>query len=272
MVDALEGTPWSDTENDLIVADYLAMLRLELCGQSLNKAAHNRDLQAKIRRSRGSIERKHENISAILVLFSQPFIFGYKPLPAYQHSLLDALRRQLPDMLVEYVPPPIDPVAAASFVPPPTLRPSNERLPDFLRTAISKTDPALRDQQMRTLGLAGEQLVFDLERRRLQQHQPNLVNDLEWTSRDRGDGYGYDIRSFDERGKEMFLEVKTTRGTEQSPFFLTRNEADVADEKGTQFRLRRVFQFGPRPLIFDLTPPLADHVRLDTAVFRASFN
>ena len=48
---------WSDDENDQIVGDYLAMLAEVLAGRPYSKAAHNRELQARIPgRSQASIE------------------------------------------------------------------------------------------------------------------------------------------------------------------------------------------------------------------------
>ena len=63
---------WSETENDLIVADYFAILVDELRSKHFNKAEHNRALQEVIPRSHGSIELKHQNISAVLLGFGQP--------------------------------------------------------------------------------------------------------------------------------------------------------------------------------------------------------
>lgn len=57
---------WSDAQNAAIVADYLAMLANDIAGQPYSKAEHNRLLQAVIGRPRGSIEYKHQNISAVL--------------------------------------------------------------------------------------------------------------------------------------------------------------------------------------------------------------
>lgn len=37
---------WTDQKNDLIVADYFAMLEPDLWGQHYNKADHNRKLQS----------------------------------------------------------------------------------------------------------------------------------------------------------------------------------------------------------------------------------
>lgn len=68
---------WTDLEIDLIVADYLAMLIEELNGRSFSKAVHNRALQGLLTnppRRRGSIEFKHQNISAVLLGLGQPWL------------------------------------------------------------------------------------------------------------------------------------------------------------------------------------------------------
>src|SRR3546814_9788487 len=85
----------SDQEIDHIVADYFAMLTDELVGRSFNKAARNRDLQAVIDRSKGSIEFKHQNISAVLLGLGQPWIEGYKPAANFQNALVDGVLRWL---------------------------------------------------------------------------------------------------------------------------------------------------------------------------------
>ena len=46
---------WTDAENDLIVADYFAMLADDIAGRPYNKAEHYRDLQSRIDRNRSSI-------------------------------------------------------------------------------------------------------------------------------------------------------------------------------------------------------------------------
>jgi hypothetical protein len=57
---------WSDEQNDAIVADYFVMLAVDIAGRPYSKAEHNRLLWAMIDRPRGSIEYKHQNISAVL--------------------------------------------------------------------------------------------------------------------------------------------------------------------------------------------------------------
>ncbi len=59
--------PWTQREIEEIVHDYMQMLVCELNGQSFNKSKHRKALAERlIGRSKGSIEFKHQNISAVL--------------------------------------------------------------------------------------------------------------------------------------------------------------------------------------------------------------
>jgi hypothetical protein len=79
---------WSNTEVEAIVADYFAMFDKELRGQPFNKTEHRRHLQSLLNsRTDGSIECKHQNISAVLIELGFPYIAGYKPLGNYQELL-----------------------------------------------------------------------------------------------------------------------------------------------------------------------------------------
>ena len=72
------------------------MLAKELRGEPFNKAQHNRALQRMLdNRSRGSVERKHQNISAILIEAGFPYIDGYKPLGNYQDLLESVVHERL---------------------------------------------------------------------------------------------------------------------------------------------------------------------------------
>src|SRR5687767_9068173 len=78
-------------------------------------------------------------------------------------------------------------------------------------------------------------------------------NDLE-----RSDGVGYDIRSFEPSGSEKLIEVKTTNGGAKTPFFLTRTEYEVAEERKDSGHLYRLHRFAQAPQIFTVKPQLAD--------------
>ncbi len=92
---------WSENEIELIVEDYLNMLAAEVSGRSYSKTEHRQNLLARlINRSKGSIERKHQNISAILVEMGVPYIDGYKPLRNYQRHKLYYLNGALDERFV----------------------------------------------------------------------------------------------------------------------------------------------------------------------------
>ncbi len=77
------GSVWTEREIALIVSDYLDMLQEEIAGNAVVKVERNRSLQALTGRSKGSIEYKHQNVSAVMTLLGLPFIRGYKPARNY---------------------------------------------------------------------------------------------------------------------------------------------------------------------------------------------
>src|SRR5262245_11797336 len=88
---------WSREQVEATVADYFDMLVKELSGVSYNKTEHRRKLRKlHITHSEAAVEKKHQNISAVLIEFGYPYIAGYKPLKNYQKSLLpDVVQGQL---------------------------------------------------------------------------------------------------------------------------------------------------------------------------------
>lgn len=227
-------------------------------------------------RSPGSIERKHQNISAVLVELGLPWIWGYKPLPNYQEALFQAIDRELTrrerlDVSVaDYPamgPPPPEPNEI--FVPVPegivrTPRAGLERL-------VRKFDPVQRDFRNRQLGRAGEEFVLELERKRLAAgERADLARKVRWVAMEDGDGAGFDVLSFDLGGEERLIEVKTTNGAARTPFFMTRNEMAVAGERAQHWHLYRLHHFAQQPRIFTLRPPLERSVTMSPETWRVS--
>lgn len=61
---------WNDAEIAAIVADYFTMLKKALEGQKYNKSEHRRALRTRLnKRTDAAVERKHQNISAVLLQF-----------------------------------------------------------------------------------------------------------------------------------------------------------------------------------------------------------
>jgi len=63
----MSSQAWADAENDLIVGDNFAMLADDVAGRPYNKAEHRRQLLPLLNNcSEGSVQYKHQNISAVL--------------------------------------------------------------------------------------------------------------------------------------------------------------------------------------------------------------
>jgi hypothetical protein len=260
-----ESRHWSVEEVELIVVDYLDMLVTELAGDKYNKAAHNRMLQGSLdNRSRGSVEMKHMNISAVMTELGYPCIDGYKPAWNYQRSLLpeivceriaahQGLQQQLLAKSVVSEPEvTLDDILAA-LVATPEIERKNPYLAresdhDF---KPRKVDFLLRDAANSELGLLGEKFALKFEKARLiYAGKDALADGIEHTSQELGDGTGYDIRSYEENGTDRFIEVKTTRFSRYTPFYVTPNELRVSQNCADKYNLYRVFQFKSKPQLF----------------------
>jgi hypothetical protein len=274
--DSKNGTHWQDDELDAIVGDYFAMLALELEEQPYTKSKHSAALMGRIGRSHRSVEFKHQNISAVLDELGMPWIKGYRPKLNYQNAIFDAIDRYLTryPAIIQTSSPPLHAASSPSpiFVAPPTPTTRIEPVPVRLRRLVRKFDPVERDHRNRALGKAGEEFVMELERRRLEEvDRSDLARKIRWVSAEDGDGAGYDVLSFETNGRESLIEVKTTNGSARTPFYLTRNEREVAVERPLDWRIYRVHLFAQNPKVFTIIPPLENAVNLSPETWRASF-
>lgn len=276
----MSGEEWSDWENDAIVADYFSMLTDELSGGRYSKAAHNRALQELVGRSKGAIEFKHQNISAVLKGLGETWINGYKPAFNFQKSLEDAVARRLQQHGGWLTPRPTpkmeasEPPGAIWIGTPPTMQntPPPVEL-EQMQAVARKFDVAGRDERNRSLGKAGEERVLHHERAILiSAGRHDLAKKVRWVSEEDGDGAGYDISSFTTEGNSRLIEVKTTNGWERTPFHISRNELAVAEDNRDTWTLFRLWNFSREPRAFELRPPLDAHVDLTATSFQASFH
>lgn len=105
-------------------------------------------------------------------------------------------------------------------------------------------DYAKRDAKNRKLGLDGELLVLKYERARLvKAGRSDLSQKITHTSVVEGDGAGYDIKSFSEDGSPRYIEVKTTRGSASTEFFMSPNELKFSEKNSQNFFLYRLYDF-----------------------------
>lgn len=278
--------PWSVAEDAAIVGTYFAMLERELRGERFVKVEYNRRLAKLLNgRSAQAIEFKHANISAILRETGFPFIDGYKPRSNYQEDLRGEVARRLPQETALLA------LAATATGAPVNAAPSVRALSDIeVRVPTKKLNsdrtyervappivPLLgvnyfeREANNASLGSAGETFVLEFEHRRLwESGARHLAERVEHVSHTRGDGLGYDIASFDPDGSERLIEVKTTAFGAYTPFFASRHEVNVSDERAEHYRLYRVFKFRTRAQLFVLTGSLRRACVLDPVQYRAT--
>lgn len=273
--------PWSLAEVRVAVADYKRMLVQELSGQKYNKTHHRRALQKLLDgRSDGSIERKHQNISAILLELECPYIIGYKPLGNYQALLFEVVVEVLVndpifDKAAQHasdqpavVPMGVDFNSWLEPVPQRSLISETAAPPTF---RASKRDYVAREARNRALGLAGEELVLSYEQQRLERSGFGaLAGKVEHVSVKQGDGVGYDILSFETDGRERFIEVKTTAFAKATPFYVSRNEVEFSKMTSERYHLYRLFEFRTKPRMFHLNGDMRNHLRLDPVTYLAS--
>lgn len=277
------GAAWTRREVELVVSVYLHMLRMQLMGQTPNKAEHNRQLQSMLpARSKASIEYKHCNISAVLVELGVPPLVGYKPLFNYQQLLIPVVSEaiakdsRLDEAALRQVETPAEAPLLDSFARFVVAPPEGQRLPTYDRTEQVRDRPLVvrdylqREARNRSLGAAGEDLVMKYETQRLHAAGSRALADrIEHVSRTKGDGAGYDILSFEKDGRERFIEVKTTAYIAETPFYVSRNELSFSTEQAAQFHLYRLFDFRKRARMFMLAGALDTNCRLDPVSYRA---
>jgi hypothetical protein len=258
---------WSREEVEAAVADYFDMLSSELHGEAFNKAEHNRNLQRMlVRRSKGSVARKHQNISAILLELGYPYVDGYKPLSNYQEllrsvvvdrlSAADSLQGTVAaavELPAEAVPS-VDDVLSIQVDPP-----VREGERPLIYEKRHPPAPTVRrnylevEARNRSLGRAGEELVLRFEHERLwRAGKKKLAERIEHVARTKGDYLGYDILSFEASGQERLIEVKTTAFGALTPFFASRNEVNFSESRDAEYQLYRLYNFRRQPKLFSL--------------------
>jgi hypothetical protein len=263
---------WTEAENRAIVDDYLAMLALECAGKPYSKTEHRNALIEAMggTRSRGSVEMKHQNISAVMLELGLPYIKGYKPLPNIREALLTEVRHRLetnPERFAELRPQPPSP-AEARFAASLRQVPVPETPPE---PRGRKVDYGLLQEESKRIGDRGEEFVLNYEKSALEkQGRPDLAADVLWAARETGDGLGYDIRSFTLDGRPRYIEVKATKLGALTPFYITSAELDFARRHQDEYAIYRVFNIdSDTPEFYVLAGDLDTLLAVEPVTYRA---
>lgn len=122
------------------------------------------------------------------------------------------------------------------------------------KDGIDYSDQQKRNQET---GDIGEKLVLanEIDKARKWGLSEDLVSQIRRVSLE-SDDYGFDILSFDQNGKEHYIEVKTTKASSNSlSFVLTQNELDHARKYGSAYSIVMVFDVAQNPRIWDMGNP-----------------
>ena len=74
----------------------------------------------------------------------------------------------------------------------------------------------------------------------------DLARRVRNVARSEGDGAGYDVLSFMPSGEEKYIEVKTTKGGIDTPFYITPNELAFSASHPDTYHLHRLYNFTKR--------------------------
>lgn len=274
---------WSNIEVQLIIADYFNMLSAELRGENYSKAVHRRAIMSLLNnRSEGSVEFKHQNISAVLIELGQPYIKGYLPRFNYQQILKDSIIDYLNQNLKiedqfrmfsdKIISPKTQDFSFTKFiVEPPKSNIAAEPRATYHRNPI-KINYLEREQRNQKLGLLGEELVIEFEKWQLRNlGKDKLADQVKWISKEEGDGAGFDILSRNLNGTDKYIEVKTTKLAKETPIFFSKNELEFSVENSNNFFLYRVFNFDDQAKMFTKNGALNKICHSFPVLFRGVF-
>ena len=279
------GSNWSDDEAAKVVTAYFELKKQQDLGLAPIKLHLYKEIGEEISRSHKSVERKFQNISAVLERLGIAWIPGLAPLHHFQQSLADAIESYLVNhpqdeqILAQsgafsdsHQWPYTGPTTVLELEAVPPIDASGNGPPEYIERLVRKFDPAVRDFRNRALGFAGEKRVFESEKARLLcANREDLAAKVDWISQTHGDGAGFDILSFDNSGREVFIEVKTTNGPKRTPFFMTRNELEFSKERAENYSLVRLFDFKERPRAFEMRSPLKRAANFAPENYKVSF-
>lgn len=106
------------------------------------------------------------------------------------------------------------------------------------------------------IGREGEAKVIEFEKEKLRNaNRPDLAESVKTS--DEKNGNVFDIYSFDENGREIFIEVKTTELGSSHPFILTEKQIAASEKFKDRYRLYRVYQVRGAAEFFVLKGPLS---------------
>ena len=133
------------------------------------------------------------------------------------------------------------------------------------------------NKENKLTGEIGEKLVLDYEREKLRGLSISDVEEKVFLTSSKkekyGNAYPCDIISYDPTtGKEIFIEVKTTRSSIDTPFYISAEEVQFSVEHSKNYKLYRVFDalMGGVPKFYETIGKVEDNFLLENERYIAS--
>lgn len=269
--EAKTGSNWTQAENALVIADYFSMLKKKITNEPSNKNEHRLALQKTLQqRSKGSIELKYQNISAVLNNNGYEHIKDYKPWGNYQSILEEMVLTRLQEveenMLVSQKEVNITIDNYTDYIEDP---PAYSEQKAKGHKGSGKIYFHMKEYENKKLGDAGEQFVLNLEKKRLEQLGKEEIK-VDWIAKE-NDFAGYDILSCSKDGQERLIEVKTTNKSKDHPFYLSALEYQTLKDNLDKYFIYRVFDFKENPRCFIISAEQLLELTINPVNYRISF-
>lgn len=136
---------------------------------------------------------------------------------------------------------------------------------------ISKLDYLSINRKKIQNGDYGEEIVLAMEKQKLiELGRPDLANKVQHSSKEIGDGLGYDIQSFDKNGNSIYIEVKSTDKNNDRKFNITCNELAASKKFGIRYRLYRLYNINKEQVdYYIISGDLRNQLTLMATSYRA---
>jgi len=116
-----------------------------------------------------------------------------------------------------------------------------ENKPNFTPRITNHTQ---NNAENKRIGDLGEIWILKYEKEFLERHgKSKLAEKVNHSAKNKGDGLGYDILSYDLNGEKKYIEVKTTKGRKNTTFFISRNELERSKIEKENYFLYRVYEY-----------------------------
>lgn len=120
------------------------------------------------------------------------------------------------------------------------IRQKKEKVDNFY---ARKLDYEQINQERKLIGNAGEELVYRDQLAFVRKHAPEYMQEVRHVSKLDGDGAGYDICSINGEKQLVYIEVKSTTGKKETPFYMSASEYAFLELHKENYSIARVYEF-----------------------------